>query len=159
MKTGIPHFDFKIIGKYESKLIWRCSEGFYHEYFMSSSGSLCCKHTEGSCWFDFLDVNSQQEITDEEIIKQIIAGRPRRIEGKELDDMIKDSVNKLNNTVEGVAVEFGVLNKNDRIYIDPNKLETNSLKHCRLHMTTQPCPEMNCDTCDDYVIVIYKKKL
>lgn len=61
----------KIIGKIGTNLIWTCKKGFYHKYFLESSGILCCEHENSSCNYDFLDKKELPEIKDKLIIKAV----------------------------------------------------------------------------------------
>lgn len=61
----------KIIGKIGKNLVWTCKKGYYHKYFLESSGCLCCEHESFNCYFDFLDTKSLPEITDRLIVKAI----------------------------------------------------------------------------------------
>jgi len=61
----------EIIGKHNNKLIVKCDAGFYHRCWLGSSGSFFCGHVKGDTYFDFLDVNELEEITDKEIIENI----------------------------------------------------------------------------------------
>ena len=61
-----------IIGTYEGVMIWECEAGFYHKCRLGSSGVLFCEHTEGDMWFDYLNVTTLKEITDEKIIEGIV---------------------------------------------------------------------------------------
>jgi len=61
----------KIIGKFKGKLICKCSSGFYHKTLLLSSGCLICEHEKSSTWYDYLDVNSLEEITNENIISKL----------------------------------------------------------------------------------------
>lgn len=62
-----------IAGKYNNNLVVRCcSEGRWYEMSCGNgSGMIHCNHTGYHCFFDYVDMSKQEEVTDKNIISQL----------------------------------------------------------------------------------------
>jgi hypothetical protein len=70
----------EIIGKFENKIVIKCDEGHYYEYntYGTSSGCFFCEHEKGTTYFDYLNLDGLVEITDTEIVEEILSKRPKQ---------------------------------------------------------------------------------